>query len=92
MSDIMHVIQLITAISDSLSEYQTDGMSGENIKLYIMKGWEFGKLITLCNLLLFTLGGDASKPDRTSKTAPPARRRLVSSTGETPETFLNATV
>lgn len=32
MSDIMHVMQLIAA-SSSLHEYQTERMSGENIKL-----------------------------------------------------------
>lgn len=36
MSDMMHVIQLIAANS-TLSEYQPERMSGENIKLWI---WE----------------------------------------------------
>lgn len=60
------------------------GMSGGNIKLRFWRGGEkkldiYGALIYL---LVVILVGEAAKPDRTSKTAQPARRLRVLSTGE----------
>lgn len=61
------------------------GMSGGNIKLQIWQGerkknWIFNGV--LIYLLVVILVGEAAKPDRTSKTAQPARRLRVLSTGE----------
>lgn len=92
MSDIMHLMELFTA-SSGPNECQTQSEQGGIINSETERGRRWGKLplftvwILMVWFVLFfcffvILVGGATKVDRIWKTAPPARRRLASSTGE----------
>jgi len=79
MSDIMHVTQLIAA-NNSLKSIKQKARVEWIVKvLEVFLMWCVKCLFFKCCIILV---GDATKLDRTSETAQPARRLLASSTGE----------